>query len=144
ANGPMARAGTPADKPPHHGLDLMPESFVAVVYRRLRYTAAIGLSALLFCTLGWAIAEPPAQMAGVSLLAWTNVPLPWHGNPLFAALLLAVMLLIATAVSSVLVHPESPHMGLFCALLGIAGLSIRGGTVHMLVEYSQQVGVFNR
>ena len=143
ADGSLHRPGTPADTPPHHGLDLMPESFVAVAYRRLRYTAAIALSALLFCTLGWAVAAPPPQLAGVSLLAWNNVPLPWHGNALFVALLLAVMLLIATAVSSLLVHPESPHMGLFCALLGMAGLSIRGGTVHMLVEYSQQTGVFN-
>jgi hypothetical protein len=112
---------------------LAPESFLAVVFRRTRYTIAVILSAVLFCTLGWQLAAPPPEWAGVSLVAWHN-----HG--IFAALALAIMLLVATAVCSLLVHPDSPHMGLACALLGMAGLSIRGGTIYMLVRFAQQPG----
>jgi len=109
---------------------LAPESFLAVVFRRTRYTIAIILSALFFCTLGWQFASPPPEWAGVSLVAWHN-----HG--IVSTLVLTIMLLAATAVCSLLVHPDSPHMGLACALLGMAGLSIRGGTVQMLMVHAQ-------
>jgi hypothetical protein len=48
-----------------------------------------------------------------------------------------LLLLVATAISSLIVHPDSPHMGLFCSLLGMAALSIRGGTTHMLDVFTQ-------
>ena len=68
------------------------------------------------------MAAPAAEYAGVSLLVWGN-----HG--VVTALVLTLILLAATAISALLVHPDNPHMGLFCALLGMAGLSIRGGDV---------------
>ena len=110
-----------------------PESFLAVVLRRSRYTIAIILSAILFCTLGWQLAGPPPEWAGVSLVAWHN-----HG--MLSALLLTCMLLAATGICALLVHPDSPHMGLACALLGMAGLSIRGGSIYMLVRFAQEPG----
>ena len=112
---------------------LAPESFLAVVYRRTRYSIAIILSAIFFCTLGWQLAAPPAEWAGVSLVVW-------HDHGILSALLLTLMLLAATAVCSLLVHPDSPHMGLACAQLGMAGLSIRGGTIYMLLRFAQQPG----
>jgi hypothetical protein len=112
---------------------LAPESFLAVVFRRTRYSIAIILSAYFFCTLGWQLAAPPPEWAGVSLVVWHN-----HG--ILSTLLLTGMLLAATAVCSLLVHPDSPHMGLACALLGMAGLSIRGGTVQMLMVHTRESG----
>jgi hypothetical protein len=56
------------------------------------------------------------------------------------SIVLAILLLVATAVCSLLVHPDSPHMGLFCALIGMSGISIKGGTVHMLVQYAIDPG----
>jgi hypothetical protein len=55
-----------------------------------------------------------------------------------------LLLLVATAISSLIVHPDSPHMGLFCSLLGMAALSIRGGTVHMLDVFAQTSGTASR
>ncbi len=123
-------ASHPAPEP-----ELGPESFWAVVVRRGRYVVAILVSALLFSTLGWHSAMPKAEFGGVSLLAWQN-----HG--LIDALILALMLLAATAVSSLLVYPDAPHIGLFCALVGMASLAIRGGTIHLLIEDSQQHGIY--
>ena len=115
---------------------LGPESFWSVVVRRSRYVTAILLSAILFCTVGWhingwVVAAPPPDWAGVSLVVWQN-------HSVLAAFVLTFLLLLATAISSLLVHPDSPHMGLACALLGLAGLSIRGGPIYMLVRYAQQ------
>jgi hypothetical protein len=113
------------------------ESFLGVVWRRTRYVLAIALSAGLFSWLGWKIAAPPPEWAGVSLGTWQN-------HSVLSALLLAAILLLATAVCSLIVHPDSPHMGLFCSLLGMAGLSIRGGSVHLLMVYGQTTGTMTR
>lgn len=110
------------------------ESFLGVVWRRTRYTVAIVLSAALFCWIGWRWAAPPADWAGVS-------PVTWQSQGYFSGFYLAITLLGLTALCSFLVHPDSPHMGLFCALLGMAGLSIRGGNVHLLWVYAQRAGV---
>ena len=110
-----------------------PETFLGVVWRRTRYVVAIVLSAILFTWLGWKVAAPPPDWGGVSLAAWQS-------QSYLSAFLLALILLAATAISSLIVHPDSPHMGLFCSLLGMAALSIRGGTVHMLMVYAQDAG----
>jgi len=70
----------------------------------------------------------------VSLLVWSS------GGGLFASLGLVVLLMVVSLVCTLLVHPDSPHMGLFCALAGMMALSVRGGTSHMLMEYAQQRG----
>jgi hypothetical protein len=105
--------------------------------RRGRYAVAIFVSALIFCTLGWNFAAPPAEMSGVSLVAWGN-------QGIGSTVMLTVLLLIAVALCSLLVHPDSPHMGLFCALVGMVGLSIRGGSIHMLLQYAQQTDSYPR
>jgi hypothetical protein len=113
--------------------DLSPESFWAVLLRRTRYVVAIAVAAFLFCTAGWPFVAPNPAMEGVSLSVW--------GNGLVGSLVLAVLLLVATGICTLLVHPDSPHMGLFCALVGMAGLSIKGGTIHMLVQYATDPGI---
>jgi hypothetical protein len=111
-------------------LDISSETFFALAVRRAKYLVAIALSAVLFCTLGWMLAAPLPQMDGVSLLMWQH-----HG--LVGAMGLAALLLAVTAVCTFLVHPDSPHMGLLCALLGMAGLAIRGGSIHLLIQMAQ-------
>ncbi len=108
-----------------------PESFVESVWRHTRYVVAILISALLFCWLGWNFAHPPADWGGVSLVVW-------QGQSYFSVVVLALILLAATAVSALIVHPDSPHMGLYCALLGMSALSIRGGSAHMLLVHAEQ------
>jgi len=112
-------------------LEFLPESFWSVTYRRCRYAVAIGVSALIFATAGWAVASPPGEWGGVSLLVWQN-------HPTYALLVLALLLLVAATLCTFLVHPDSPHMGMYCALLGLGALSIRGGTVHILNVYAQE------
>ena len=129
ASGPGETGEVAAEEPRHSA----GESFWSVAYRRTRYTIGIAAAALLFSTLGWKAASPQPEWGGVSLVIWQN-----HG--LWAAFGLTLMLLAAIAVCSILVHPDSPHMGMFCALLGMAGLSIRGGDIHMLMEYAQIKG----
>ena len=111
--------------PPSHPVvaDSSPETSWDVTYRRARYACAIAVSVLLFWIVGWKLAAPPADWGGVSLLAWGD-------SGLVASVGLTLLLLGATTLCSLLVHPDSPHMGLFCALIGLAGLSIRGGPAH--------------
>jgi hypothetical protein len=45
-------------------------------------------------------------------------------------------------VSTLLVHPDTPHMGLCCALVGLGGLSIRGGTSYMLIRHAELTGTY--
>lgn len=106
------------------------ETFLGVVWRRARYVLAIALSAVVFSWLGWSIAAPHPDWAGFSLVIWQS-------QSILSALLLALLLLGVTAVCSLIVHPDNPHMGLFCSLAGMAALSIRGGSVHLLMVYGQ-------
>jgi hypothetical protein len=110
---------------------MAPEAFLGTVWRRTRYAAAVALSAGLFCWLGWNVAAPPPNWGSVSLVVWQS-------HSYFSLLILTVILLAASALAALIVHPDSPHMGLFCALLGMSVLSIRGGTVHMLMVYGEQ------
>jgi hypothetical protein len=107
------------------------ETFLGVVFRRTRYAIAVVFSGWLFCTLGWKMAAPPPEWGSFSLLAWST------SGVVMATLTLTALLLLATAVSTLLVHPDTPHMGLCCALVGLGGLSIRGGTSYMLIRHAE-------
>ncbi|HVX84552.1 MAG TPA: hypothetical protein VH253_07025 [Phycisphaerae bacterium] len=109
----------------------MPESFWGTVFRRVRYVAGVGISGVLFWTLGWLVASPPADYAGVSLTVW-----PGH-HALLELAGLAVILLVATGVSALICHPDSPHQGLWCGSLGLVALSVRGGKVFTIIRYAQ-------
>ncbi len=109
----------------------LPESFWGIFLRRTRYLFAIAVSALLFWYLGWHLVAPPAELSGISLLIWTN------SSGLFVAIGLVCLIMLVSAIGTLLVHPDSPHMGLFCALVGLAGLSIRGGTSGMIMRFAQ-------
>jgi hypothetical protein len=111
-----------------------PETFWGIFLRRVRYTAAIVISGFLFWYIGWHLVAPPPEMSGISLIFWTN------SSGLFVALGLVVLIMVVTAICTLLVHPDSPHMGLFCALAGLGALSIRGGTSNLLIAMAQVGG----
>ncbi len=117
--------------------ELVPESFWSIVIRHRRYVAAIGLSTATFLMVGWQFAAPPPDMGSVSLLAWSAGGGGVGGGVVLGAVVLLALLLIIGLVCTVLVHPDAPHMGLFCAIAGMAMLSIRGGTAHMLIQSAQ-------
>mgnify|MGYP001550774390 CR=1 FL=1 len=127
---PPAISPTDASQP----VTLVPETFSGTLLRRLRYAAAVALSALLMGTVGLYAAGPPASVAGMSLLIW-----PGH-MVLLSLLVLALLLLLATAIGALLCHPDSPHQGLWCALLGLVALSVRGGTSLMIIRSGQLAG----
>jgi hypothetical protein len=120
--------------------DLAPESFWAVAVRRTRYVVAVIIAGLLFHYLGWLVAAPPPNMAGVSLVAWGSAGPGLSG--VLPALALAAILIVAALLCSIVIHPDSPHMGLFCALLGSLALSIRGGDARMLYGIAIDNGVY--
>lgn len=109
------------------------ESFWSVVVRRTRYCAAIAASAAIFLYLAWRFLAPPPEHAGVSLMAWST------GGELVAAAVVAALLILTILVSMFLCHPDAPHIGVFCAFLGLGGIAIRGGNIHALV-YDGQIG----
>ncbi len=111
------------------------EGFWGVVLRRARYSVAIAVSATLFYTLGWILAAPPAETSGVSLLLWT------HSGGLLQALGLAGLLVVAIFAAMFLCHPDSPHAAMYCALLGMGALAIRGGTVTMIIQEGERSGL---
>jgi hypothetical protein len=113
------------------------ESFFGVVLRRARYAVAILFSAFLFSTLAWKFAAPPAEYGGLSLVIWGGVG-GGVVQSVITGILLAVLLFVSAAVCTLLVHPDNPHMGLFCALLGMTGLSIRGGTIYYIIRRAQE------
>jgi hypothetical protein len=116
---------------------LIPESFWSILVRRSRYLIAIAVSAIIFSFVAWPFIAPPPAMAGVSLLAWSM------STGLIGALVIALLLIIVGTICTILVHPDAPHMGLFCALAGMAVLSIRGGNSHMLIQYGQMTNTWS-
>ncbi len=123
---PVGKAAPASSAAPHAG-----ESFWSVVLRRTRYVVAIVVAGVVFWTAGWACAAPPPAFAGVSLLAWA----PAAG--LVGAVLLTILLLGCIVLAMIITHPDAPHTSLYCALLGLGGLSIRGGGIFMLLDTHQ-------
>jgi len=112
------------------------DTFLSVTIRRTRFAAAILLSGFLFWTFGWMVAGPAAPNQAFTLLAWPG------SNPVLAALGLLLVLIVAAVASMALTHPDTPHAGFFCALLGLGALAIRGGTIYPLLRlHDTTVGV---
>lgn len=112
------------------------ETFWHVLLRRSRYIVAIAVSVFIFWNVGWSFIAPPADGAGATVLGWLN-----HAD-IVSTLMLALLLLGASVVSMLIIHPDTPHTGFFCALLGMSSLAIRGGTSHLLVQSAQLRGQY--
>jgi len=110
------------------------ESFFAVTFRRARYLVAIGLGAYLFHTVGWLLVAP-TQVPGY---ATATLLLGTPAGGLLAAAGLLLLLLVCTALSMAVVHPDAPHIGMYCAGLGMAALTIRGGSLQLIASQAQE------
>jgi hypothetical protein len=103
------------------------DRFLPVTLRRGRFVAAILLSGLLFWYVGWMVAGPAAPHRTFTLLGW-------GASPIMPGLGLLILLIVAAVASMAITHPDTPHAGLFCALLGMGALAIRGGTIYPLLR----------
>ena len=103
------------------------EGLWSVTLRRARYVLAVLLCGVFYWYAAWALVAPPPQYAGISLLVWPGV------NPLLAILGLAAVVSIGTALAMLVTHPDAPYTGMFCALLGLGGLAVRGGPIHLMI-----------
>ncbi len=112
------------------------ETFWHVFVRRARYVAAVVVSGMIFHYLAMGLARPPAEYSGVSLLAWDQ-PV---SHVALTLLSLCVLVSLGIVISMALTHPDSPHAGMYCAMLGMAIVSIRGGTADMMLAVFQQAG----
>lgn len=110
------------------------ETFAQISLRRGRYLVAIGLGAALLTTLGWALAHPPADLAGVSLTYWGAAAAAR------AAAGLLVLMLGCVAASMAICRGDAPYVGMWCAFLALGGLAIRGGTIRLMLERAQVAG----
>ena len=100
------------------------ETLAAVVWRRVRYVLAMLVSGSLLLHLASAAVAPPPPLAGPSLLLWSSQGLA--GAALNALIVLGV-LLAASAVAMLLIHPEAPHTAMFCSFLVLGYLAAAGG-----------------
>ncbi len=89
------------------------ESFWHIFFRRTRYVVAVVVSGLIFHFLAMGLANPPAQYAGVSLLAWGQSPAVIAITLLSLCILASLSVVIAMAIT----NPDSPHAGMYCGLL---------------------------
>ena len=108
------------------------ETFAAVTVRRLRYVAAVALCAGLYLALGGLVARPPAESAGVSLA--------WHHAGVLGLVVLLVVTVVGVIAASLICHPDAPYAGLWCTLLGLGALAIRGGTIREVMFQAQSKG----
>jgi hypothetical protein len=109
------------------------ESFVSIVARRTRYVLAIAICAYLYYTIGWRLVSA-TQTPGLATAALFQGSIV---GGVIAAIGLLVLLLVGMAIGEALAHPDVPHMGLYCACLGLAALVIRGGSIQLMAREAQ-------
>jgi hypothetical protein len=134
----VPRDALPPTTPPPDDTPTGPvtESFMSIVIRRTRYVAAIGICGYLFYTLGWTLVSA-TQAPGLATAALFQGSI---GGGAVAALGLLALLIVGIAVSKAIVHPDIPHMGLYCTCLGMAALALRGGSMQLAAGEAQVNG----
>ncbi len=123
--------GGATDEPTNTGP--VAETFGSIVLRRTRYVVAIAACAYIFYTLGWALVAPTQVPSFATASLWLGAP----AGGLIAALGMLALLLGCIFLSMALTHPDVPHIGLYCACLGLAALSIRGGSIRLTASQAQ-------
>lgn len=107
-------------------------------YTRNRTLLTIG--AIVCCALFWGM----ARLFGLPRYPGFQASLVMQSSPVLVILLVAVTLLAGALVASLIagvVHFES---GLFCASIGLAALSVRGGPMRYVLMYSSGASVYGR
>ncbi len=95
---------------------------------KLRVLLAAGVAIVLLTYMGWMIARPTDPEMAVTLTR--------GGRSLFATWpALLVLTVVASAVGSAISGPRLPEAGMFAAAVGLAGLSLHGGSAETLLVY---------
>ena len=134
----LPQGAVPADSATEESTPTGPvtESFGAIVLRRTRYAVAIAICAYIFYSLGWALVAPTQPPCFATASLWLGAP----AAGLMASVGMLVLLLGCIVLSMALTHPDVPHIGLYCAGLGLAALSIRGGSIRLVASQAQVQG----
>ena len=97
-------------------------------FEKLRIGIACAIAILLLWTLGWRMAAPvDPEMA---------VTFTHSGRAVFATWpTLAILTVIAAAIGTAIVGRRAPEAGALAAAVGLAAMSLRGGTMQELLGY---------
>lgn len=93
---------------------------------KTRVAAAIGAAALLLYTMGWLVARPTDPDLAVTFVR--------NGKAIAAVWpALAVLTVVAGIIGTVLAGRRLPEAGLLAAAVGVATLSLRGGSMQVML-----------
>lgn len=97
---------------------------------KTRFLAAIAAASLLLYTMGWMVARPvDPELALTFVRSGRAIPAIWPT--------LAVLTVVAGILGTVLAGPRLPEAGLFAAAFGLAMLSLRGGSMQIMLASEQ-------
>ncbi|HOA75722.1 MAG TPA: hypothetical protein PL151_03845 [Phycisphaerae bacterium] len=97
---------------------------------KTRIGAAVAAAALLLYTMGWMVARPHDPNLAVTFVrSGRAVAATWPT--------LAVLTVVAGIIGTVLAGPRLPEAGVFAAAIGLAVLSLRGGSMQVLLAAEQ-------
>jgi hypothetical protein len=95
---------------------------------KLRVLAACGAAIVLLWTIGWRVAAPiDPQMALTLNGNWARTLAVWPTILALAA--------VAAAVGTILIGRRLPEAGILAAAVGLAAMSLPGGSMQMLLAY---------
>ena len=97
-------------------------------FERLRAGAACAVAWLLLGTVGWQMAKPLDPQMAVTLTA--------SGRAILATgPALLVLAVVAAAIGTAIIGRRLPEAGALCAAVGLAGMSLRGGSMQVMLAY---------
>lgn len=97
------------------------------LFEKARVAAAVAIAAGLLYTIGWMVAQPTDPNLAITFVR--------SGRAVPAVLpAIAIMCVVAGIIGTVVSGPRLPQAGLFAAAIGLAVLSIHGGSMMSLLE----------
>lgn len=97
---------------------------------KARITAAIAAAVVLLYTMGWMVAGPSDPALGLTFVRGGRaIPAVWPT--------LAVLAVVAGILGTVLAGPRLPEAGVFAAAVALATMSLRGGSMQVMLANEQ-------
>ncbi len=104
---------------------------------KTRVAVAVGIAAVMLFTIGWMVAEPTDPNLAVTFVrSGRAIPAIWPG--------LAVLVVVAGIIGTVVSGPRLPEAGLFAAAIGLAVLSLHGGSMMVMLTSANAIDVQTR
>jgi len=108
---------------------LTPSAAPLGLIEKTRIVAAVGAAALLLYTAGWMVAEPTDPSLAVTFVrSGRAVP-----AVLSLWLVLALLSVVAGIIGTVIAGRRLPEAGVFAAAIGLAALSLHGGSMEVML-----------